>query len=80
MLSQLPCESKCFKKAQKSYKTLNNKPLRNDWAWLYMPAIQVTWEVEIGGSQFEVGSGKSARPYLKNKLKAKRLGPAWLKQ
>jgi hypothetical protein len=35
-------------------------------------------EAEIGGSQSKVNSGKSARLYQKNKLKAKGFG-AWLK-
>jgi hypothetical protein len=40
-----------------------------------IPAIQ---EVEVGESQSKAGLGKSTRPYLKNKLKAKRTG-LWLK-
>jgi hypothetical protein len=31
-----------------------------------MSIITATQEAERGGSQYEVSSGKSARPYLKN--------------
>jgi hypothetical protein len=33
--------------------------------WWFMPVISAKWEVEVGRSQSEAGSGKSARPYLK---------------
>jgi hypothetical protein len=39
-----------------------------------MPVIPATWEMETGESQSEVGLGKSGRPYLKNKVKAKDWG------
>jgi hypothetical protein len=44
--------------------------------WWYM--ISATQEVEVGGLWSEAGPGKSLRPYLKNKPKAKGLG-VWLK-
>jgi hypothetical protein len=34
-----------------------------------LPACLSTWKVEIGGLCSDAGLGKSARPYLKNKLK-----------
>jgi hypothetical protein len=44
-----------------------------------MPVIPATLEVEAGGSRFKAIPGKvSVKSYLKNKLKAKRLG-TWLK-
>jgi hypothetical protein len=46
--------------------------------WWYMPIIPATWKTDVGGSQPYASLGKSARPYLKNKLKAKGLG-WWLK-
>jgi hypothetical protein len=46
--------------------------------WWHMPEIPATWEVEVGGSQLEASPGKCMRPYLKNKLKQKRL-EMWLK-
>jgi hypothetical protein len=36
--------------------------------------IPDTWEAEVGGFKSECSQGKSVRPYLKNKLKAKRTG------
>jgi hypothetical protein len=33
---------------------------------------QATWEVNLRGSQSEAGSGKYARPYLKNTKKCKK--------
>jgi hypothetical protein len=42
--------------------------------WWHMPVVSVTWEAKVGGSLSEVSYGKHARPYLKNKLKAKGLG------
>jgi hypothetical protein len=47
---------------------------------MFMPAISATQEAEVGGSWIKASSGKSKRPYLKKKLKAKKakgLG-AWL--
>jgi hypothetical protein len=44
-----------------------------DWLWCN-PSY---WEAQVGGSESEVDLGKSARPSLKNKLKAKILG-IWL--
>jgi hypothetical protein len=45
----------------------------------YIPIIPATLEAQIGGSQFKTSSGKvSMRPYLKNKLKGKRL-QVWLR-
>jgi hypothetical protein len=35
--------------------------------------LPATWEVEVGGLWSVAGLGKSMRPYLKNKLKAKSL-------
>jgi hypothetical protein len=37
-----------------------------------MPVIPATQEAEVGGSQSKSSSGRSTRPYLKNKLKARR--------
>jgi hypothetical protein len=49
------------------------------WTWWYTPVIPATQVGEVGVSWFETNLGKGrARPYLKNKLKAKELG-AWLK-
>jgi hypothetical protein len=39
-----------------------------------MLVTQDIWEAEVGGSFFKASLGKSARRYLKNKLKAKDLG------
>jgi hypothetical protein len=39
-----------------------------------MPEISATWEVKVGGSWSEAGPDKSTRLYVKNKLKAKRIG------
>jgi hypothetical protein len=41
-----------------------------------MPVIvfPVIWEAEVGGSQSEALLGRRKRPYLKNKLKARRNG------
>jgi hypothetical protein len=39
-----------------------------------MAGIPATWKVKVGGSLFEASLGKNGRPYLKNKLKAKRTG------
>jgi hypothetical protein len=39
-----------------------------------MPVIPATWETEVGGSWYQASLGKRVRPYLKNKLKAKRTG------
>jgi hypothetical protein len=36
-----------------------------------MPVIPAFWKMEIRGSLSKADPGKSARPYLKNKLKAK---------
>jgi hypothetical protein len=41
---------------------------------IHVPVIPDTREAEVGGSQSESGPGKSVRPYLINKLKAKGLG------
>jgi hypothetical protein len=41
-----------------------------DHRWSFMPAIQATWEVEIGESQFDAGLGqKLVRPYIKNQAR-----------
>jgi hypothetical protein len=34
--------------------------------WWYMPVISATWETDIGGSQFEAGTGQK-RKTLKSK-------------
>jgi hypothetical protein len=39
-----------------------------------MPIFPVTQEAEVGESQSEASLGKSMRPYLENKIKAKGLG------
>jgi hypothetical protein len=39
-----------------------------------MLIIPATQEVKVGGLQSQTGPGKSARLYLKNKLKAKVVG------
>jgi hypothetical protein len=48
-------------------------------AWWYTPVIPVMKGVKVGRSWSEASSGKSERPYLKNKLKQKGLGvwPKW---
>jgi hypothetical protein len=45
--------------------------------WGFTGVIPATWEVEIGGSQSEVGPGKSTRPNMKKQSKTKELG-VWL--
>jgi hypothetical protein len=40
--------------------------------------ITAAWEVEVGGQRSKTGMNKSARPYLKIKLKEKGLGK-WFK-
>jgi hypothetical protein len=37
--------------------------------------ILVNWEGEMGGYLSQAGPDRIERPYLKNKLKQKRLGP-----
>jgi hypothetical protein len=39
-----------------------------------MTIMQVTWEVEEGGSQLKPGPGKITEPYFKNKLKMSKRG------
>jgi hypothetical protein len=47
--------------------------------WWHTPVIPTPQQqAEVGVLQYKNGLGKSARPYLKNKLKVKGLG-AWLK-
>jgi hypothetical protein len=41
-------------------------------SWWHTPVIPSTQEVEMGGSLFDASLSKNlARPYIKNKLKAK---------
>jgi hypothetical protein len=47
--------------------------------WLCTPVIPETQEVKVVGSWFEVSQGKSTRPCLKIRVKAKRTG-TWLKK
>jgi hypothetical protein len=44
-----------------------------------MPVIAPKQEAKVGGPQIKAELGKCVRPYLKNKLKSKRLGvwPKW---
>jgi hypothetical protein len=46
--------------------------------WWHLPVIPAIQEVELGGSWSKPKLLKSVRPYLKTKLKAKRL-EVWLK-
>jgi hypothetical protein len=53
---------------------LPKKIHRFDLVWLYTPVIPATQEVEIGGLRSETCVSQSMRPYLKTKLKQKKLG------
>jgi hypothetical protein len=56
---------------------LENKYEAVGWVWWYVAIIPAT-QVEVGLSWFEAGLGRvSLRPYLENKVKAKRL-ETWL--
>jgi hypothetical protein len=59
-------------------KVENAQPSRTvrelSYGWWYILVILATQEVKVGGSGSEASLGKSVKPYLKNKLKAKGLG------
>jgi hypothetical protein len=44
------------------------------WCWWCMPVIPDSQKMEEGGCGLRLALGKRTRPYLKNKLKAKRPG------
>jgi hypothetical protein len=53
---------------------VQGQPWQKLATWWYMPVVPDTLEVEVGGSWFEAGLGKSVIHYQKNKLKTKGLG------
>jgi hypothetical protein len=60
---------------QKTHYTKTVRSKRNKMegqSWWHTPVIPSTQEVEMGGSLFDASLSKNlARPYIKNKLKAK---------
>jgi hypothetical protein len=67
-----------FISSEKSSCKVNSKQSSQGWVWWCMSVIPAAQEEEVGGLQSEASQCKSARPYLKNKLKEKGVG-VWLK-